>query len=385
MKPRRRPGLSEVEAGLLDRHGPRVSAALRWLSDNHHLIQACQRFAMQRGRDTAFCASGGMFREWGEILRPAADALDSDVGLSIVGHFMLGPTAHDARDLLLANAGTEMLIWAMRWHQYGRPTVALQPGQAATLAMTDTAGGMADDVRAPWPAFEITIPAEEIVISLGETFSVRGKVADAAGQPMRRIWVSAYQGPAVAAPGNLRGYHAGHWNVYLPFDNGVELHSGVRSIDELISNCEIKSMVSEHAINTMSELENRAVAVAGRIALSTILSIHAHGHRRRGHAEEKTLPKAERRAFRAAKLHDNFVIGTPVVIGLEPEVSEYLTGRIGEMRKSRWCTRGHWRSQPHGPGHALRKPVWIAPHWNSRGPERLREYVLGESVVKRDA
>ena len=30
--------------------------------------------------------------------------------------------------------------------------------------------------------------------------------------------------------------------------------------------------------------------------------------------------------------------------------------------KHRWYVRGHWRQQPHGPAHALRRPTWIPGH-----------------------
>ena len=37
----------------------------------------------------------------------------------------------------------------------------------------------------------------------------------------------------------------------------------------------------------------------------------------------------------------------------EPAVREYT---------HRWYVRGHWRQQPHGPAHALRRPTWIRGH-----------------------
>jgi len=369
--------LRRANPGIVDRQGLRLVRELRWLSDHYALIQQCGAFAVRHVHDAAFCGRGEMFKGWGELLRPAAEELEHDGSLALVAHFMIGPKAHDPNDLMLASAATEMVMWAMRFHQYGRPVIALQPGQAATLAMTDTARAMSADIRAPWPAFEITLPADEVRVLLGETFTSAGRVEVAGEHNLRRIWVSAYQGePVPPPPGGLRAYEVGHWNVYLPLENGVELHSGVRNIEELITNCEIASIAAEHAVNTVSELENRAITVASRIALSTILSIQAHGHRRRGHSEEKSLPKVERRKFRLERRHDEFIVGTPVVIGLESEVREFLTGRASFMRKTRWCTRGHWRSQAHGPSLSLRKPTWIAPHWNNRGPERIKEYVI---------
>ena len=42
-------------------------------------------------------------------------------------------------------------------------------------------------------------------------------------------------------------------------------------------------------------------------------------------------------------------------------------GGGGGVRTVRWWVRGHWRSQPYGPGRSLRRPRWIDAH--VRGPE----------------
>jgi len=189
--------LRRANPGIVDRQGLRLVRELRWLSDHYALIQQCGAFAVRHVHDAAFCGRGEMFKGWGELLRPAAEELEHDGSLALVAHFMIGPKAHDPNDLMLASAATEMVMWAMRFHQYGRPVIALQPGQAATLAMTDTARAMSADIRAPWPAFEITLPADEVRVLLGETFTSAGRVEVAGEHNLRRIWVSAYQGEPV--------------------------------------------------------------------------------------------------------------------------------------------------------------------------------------------
>ena len=39
-----------------------------------------------------------------------------------------------------------------------------------------------------------------------------------------------------------------------------------------------------------------------------------------------------------------------------------MTATGGREYKHRWYVRGHWRQQPHGPAHALRRPTWIPGH-----------------------
>jgi hypothetical protein len=38
------------------------------------------------------------------------------------------------------------------------------------------------------------------------------------------------------------------------------------------------------------------------------------------------------------------------------------TEPTGREYTHRWYVRGHWRQQPHGPAHALRRPTWIPGH-----------------------
>lgn len=49
----------------------------------------------------------------------------------------------------------------------------------------------------------------------------------------------------------------------------------------------------------------------------------------------------------------------------------------GNTYRHRWLVRGHWRSQPYGPGRKYRRPVFIAPH--VKGPEGA-PLLTGEKV-----
>ena len=48
-----------------------------------------------------------------------------------------------------------------------------------------------------------------------------------------------------------------------------------------------------------------------------------------------------------------------------PEIEDYVLGKgtgTGNKLTYRTVVRGHWRDQAHGPGRALRRQKWIAPH-----------------------
>ena len=69
-----------------------------------------------------------------------------------------------------------------------------------------------------------------------------------------------------------------------------------------------------------------------------------------GHAvEEKILDKRRR-----------------IILGPDVQL-EVLDGGTGAPLTVRVRVQGHWKRQPHGPGKAERKIIWIQPYW--RGPD----------------
>lgn len=52
---------------------------------------------------------------------------------------------------------------------------------------------------------------------------------------------------------------------------------------------------------------------------------------------------------------------------LKPPVGYKSLSSGGQVLDKRFVVRGHWRMQPYGEKHALRKSIWIKPHW--KGPE----------------
>lgn len=61
-----------------------------------------------------------------------------------------------------------------------------------------------------------------------------------------------------------------------------------------------------------------------------------------------------------------FVLGEQAKTTISSGQSAASSGS-GNSPAARFLVRGHWRNQAHGPARALRKLMWIQPHW--RGPE----------------
>jgi len=108
----------------------------------------------------------------------------------------------------------------------------------------------------------------------------------------------------------------------------------------------------------------------------------SHGERVYKH---KTKTAAQRKLAFAPQPRV-WLVGKDVKI--RPELLEAArsggTTRAAFEIHSRFVVRGHWRNQPHGPAHQLRRRQWIQPHW--KGPEAGPQLVRAYSVeTKEDA
>ena len=69
------------------------------------------------------------------------------------------------------------------------------------------------------------------------------------------------------------------------------------------------------------------------------------------------------------------------VVVLGPGVARMEGGAAaGTPMLRRTLVQGHWKQQPHGPGNALRKMMWIQPYW--RGPDELEPSTVPTHALK---
>jgi hypothetical protein len=64
-------------------------------------------------------------------------------------------------------------------------------------------------------------------------------------------------------------------------------------------------------------------------------------------------------------------------------VSDYMLGN-GHRLTVQFMVRGHWRDQPHGPTHSLRRRQFIEPFWKGdvAAPISLRKHILGSQEIE---
>lgn len=130
----------------------------------------------------------------------------------------------------------------------------------------------------------------------------------------------------------------------------VKIGDEIGEVDENVSDLARKSII-----------EDRQILVA-------ILSFISQDHILSTKIEETTIPSRQVRR-QAERKNKRLDLDQVRVSDLRPSVREdrTLLGTETSRYQHRWVVDGHWRSQPHGPGSSLRKPIWISPHL--KGPD----------------
>lgn len=166
------------------------------------------------------------------------------------------------------------------------------------------------------------------------------------------------------------------WVVLVSADGASSTNGSIEIRDE---ECVSEATVPRIAV----EADGSAVLIGGSdrsellsfiFGLSLYVSEVSHGERVYKH---KTNTAAQRKKAFAPQPRV-WVVGKDVKI--RPELLEAArsggTTRAAFEIHSRFVVRGHWRNQPHGPAHQLRRRQWIQPHWKGpeTGPQLVRAY-----------
>lgn len=79
-----------------------------------------------------------------------------------------------------------------------------------------------------------------------------------------------------------------------------------------------------------------------------------------------------------------YMLTAPVTVDLRDVVKMVQRGEKhkGGKLTVQFLVRGHWKNQAHGPGHALRKRIWLQPFW--KGPEESRVLLRNYTVKKEE-
>lgn len=209
------------------------------------------------------------------------------------------------------------------WFNCGFARLEVGHKYAAALCCTDCPADI--EVRAPWPAWSLVVPP--------------GLLGDE--RTPARLWVLGTE-----------------W-VASVWQNGVVdlITDSSRGTKKLSTWAQmVQNLIRGACLSLADPEQHRKHAGAGRRGKGN----HRHG--------PPDLSQAR------------FLLAPPVSVDVRKHVLEALAeGKAGHVPRVQFLVRGHWRQQAHGAGRAMRKTIWIEPHW--KGPEAgkvlLRPHKLG--------
>lgn len=274
--------------------------------------------------------------------------------------------------LTMASCAPDCIIYfsAARWADQGFPTVTMGERLAAALCGTNVPEEWYDEIKAPWKAFVIEIPAGLLTIYDPEhqvrTRATRVLVHNIVAEDGVDEWwwmLFSEREQHLWREGTIR-------QVLYPVEFGdkeaerYRVHAGGEAFGEHINQDErIYHLVSRLIFNTILTLldpdQVRAVGLSHKRYESN------------KNRNDRTGPPEQR----------VFVIGRPIKLDCRGTLRDYLEGRSKKSFKitTQFLVHGHWRWQPWGPKNSLRRRQWIEPYW--KGPEDgvipVRDHDLG--------
>ena len=286
--------------------------------------------------------------------------------------------------------------WLLRWRKFGYPTFVLTHSLAAALMLTDCSAVSGSDFRFPFPSFLICMPYPHSPLSIdgehGES-DVRWIMVHSMDYPHHDDAHKMEE--RLAAKGwlrtnreEVRWIHSTMIRFIEPYGIGVferkPMPDDGDTLEEWLMTGKVLGAV--HHLETTSLDE--AATISG-LRLVANLCLYLDAQQQDGH----DLP--EQQISNPKKKKKKRVVEpkapTPWVLGKGLKLDRNLRGAAAQSAKpksqqraewslqSQHVVRGHWKTQPHGPGRSMRKRIHVDPYW--RGPD-LSDAVLRSFTEK---
>lgn len=268
-----------------------------------------------------------------------------------------------------------------------RPTEAL----TYKLLATDLRGAVIGDIKLPFPAFYIQLPADVVYLKDPETgwHNVRTLTISQGTITEQTKALLAKRGADITLlPAGRRlvieTYGEPNENSKSAFDDlwsfkSYEIGDEACPVEDVIAHPALQKWGEVERVLTQGKIGERVLdgmevremlfkfVLNFGIYLGTEKATCEFAHkeeieRLHGGKKFKNLRKPVQNKIRALQNDRLFDVGTEVTI--DPEIREIVRTE-GAQRHAltyRTLVRGHWRNQAHGPNHTLRVRKWIEPH-----------------------
>ncbi len=273
-------------------------------------------------------------------------------------------------------------LFSVRWVEQGCPVFSLTEGLAAKLLLTDPSGIDGGDIRLPFPAFLVEVPdgyfrgvfggVEKDLPFLALHDVVRSDVTKrsiGSWDTLRDIQEAAIKKGGI------------DWEIFLlarkkPFmlTGAAEAPPSSGSVAKWLDYTEKQSVYSDMKVE---DKDNKTLSAARLLVANLVLYLGSLPKLPPPHRVKSNPRKGVVGGVSRYELGGDIKLSAELRAAAKDRGAAHM--RTGWKLRSRYVVRGHWRSQPCGPGRAERKRIWIAPHWKGpHGDALRREYEVLE-------
>lgn len=266
----------------------------------------------------------------------------------------------------------------LAWGESGYNVFRLSKGLCQALLLTEIPFSHVGELELPFSAFGIDIPAGV----LGDPWMSGNSHAHASSKWIRHLMVGRSDARlAVRAVGHPRfwpriGLSHGTRLSLASCSFLVEaesLHDAldgeavdpirVRVADDLRDEGDVDHLLVRNA--SVFELSEARVGHLVAAFAHWLSSLAGHAGRSPGVQQEKAAPGQGREPNWVS--YGDGIRLSPELVAVADDIARGECSYTRVALSKRFVVRGHFRRQPHGPGRAERKTIWVAPHW--KGPE----------------
>lgn len=285
---------------------------------------------------------------------------DDSVALrSLLGSMDPGRADHMTRLLCDLTLRTSM-IWQARWGQCAFPVATLADVQyASSLCTTTMPVEFAEDVRAPWRAFMIRLPADDLLVVDSPSGGVERVERILAHQHFDddgdRVWSYVIEGQSTMLDRTC--IPAVEMCVQVDPEEADD-----RETQAAAAQRRRPGTVPNNYLSTPRD--RRTLHMAARLIVGVCMAFGVAGAARR-----VGLVAKSRRRKQPFPTKWEFIVGRPVRVDATDYVRSYISGTGGKRgpRTTQSFVSGHWKWQPYGERSALRKWIHIEPYY--AGPD----------------
>ena len=213
--------------------------------------------------------------------------------------------------------------------------------------------------------------------------TVRGLYMGLLLGPLPPAYMAVVNARRKALPGPLGMLPDGRHPLYAPVLSSFMEGREAETVGALLD--EFKTTDNFHGDVEVAKVMLGIMHTVGRLVLNLALYITN---------EEDAAPRG--RTTRAAPVRANvktthviqprvWLVGNEIKLPKEIREAARTAARTGEGRRpwhvsARFIVRGHFRDQPYGPGHSLRRKQWISPFWKGGDAPTVlaRQYAVSE-------